>query len=212
MSSNRHTQYAAVVVGTSMGGVDALQVLLGGLPAGFPLPILVVHHISPNAGSDLADLFNAHCALRVKEADEEELAIAGTVYLAPANYHLLVERDCRLALSTDHPVNFSRPSVDVLFESAADVFGRSLIGIILTGAGSDGSLGLKRVKDKGGLAIIQDPADAQTDCMPRSALAALRAEGADHVVPLKEISPLLCRLAPIRLNRTSEQTEQERPS
>ncbi len=201
MSSQWHQHYGAVVVGVSMGGVEALQVLLAGLPESFPLPILVVHHISPEAGSGLAELFNAHCRLRVKEADEGELALPGTVYLAPANYHLLIERDCRLALSADPPVNFSRPSVDVLFESAAVVFGSALIGIVLTGAGSDGSQGLKRVKDKGGLAIIQDPADAQTENMPRNALAAVKA---DHVLPLKQIAPLLCRLAHVERNSTAE--------
>jgi two-component system chemotaxis response regulator CheB len=175
-----------------MGGIEALQVLLGGLPAHFPMPILIVHHISPEAGSHWPNLFQAHCPLRVKEADEEELALPGTVYLAPANYHLLIEQDCRLALSVDCLVNFSRPSVDVLFESAADVFGPALIGIVLTGAGSDGSRGLKKVKEKGGLAIIQDPADAQTDNMPRNALAAV---SADHVLPLRQIAPLICRLA-----------------
>jgi len=189
-----HGGYRAVVVGVSMGGVEALQVLFGGLPAHFPLPILVVHHISPNAGSDLANLFNSHTELHVKEADEEELILPGTVYLAPANYHLLIERDCRIALSTDPHVNFSRPSVDVLFESAANVFGPALVGIILTGANSDGSRGLKMIKEKGGLAIIQDPADAQTDNMPRSALAAVKA---DHVLPLKQIAPLICRLAQV---------------
>lgn len=211
MSSDRHIPYRAVVVGVSMGGVEAIQFLLGGLPGHFPLPILIVHHISPDSGSDLARLFNSHCALHVKEAEEEELALPGTVYLAPPNYHLLIERDCRLALSADPHVNFSRPSVDVLFESAADVFGQALIGIILTGAGSDGSLGLKMVKDKGGFAIIQDPTDAQTENMPRNALAAVNA---DEVLPLKGIAPLLCQLAQIGRNVSSEcgPANQESPS
>lgn len=192
MYRDRQKQYCAVVVGVSMGGVEALRILLGGLPQGFPLPVIIVHHTGPDSGSDLATLLNAHCAIRVKEADEGEQLLSGTVYLAPPNYHLLVERDGTLALSVDMPVNFARPSVDVLFESAADAFGPGLIGVVLTGAGSDGSRGLKMVKGKGGLAIIQDPAYAEADPMPRSALAAVKA---DHILPLQEIAPLLCTLA-----------------
>lgn len=175
-----------------MGGVEALKVVLGRLPKDFSLPIIIVHHTSPDAGSELANLLDAQCAIRVKEADEAEQLLPGTAYLAPPNYHVLVERDGTLALSVDLPVNYARPSVDVLFESAADTFGAGLIGVILTGAGSDGSKGLKRIKDRGGCAIIQDPEDAVADPMPRSARAAVQA---DHVVPLKELAPLLCVLA-----------------
>jgi chemotaxis response regulator CheB len=124
-----------------------------------------------------------------------------TVYLAPPNYHLLVEGDGRLALSTDPPVNFARPSVDVLFESAAHAYGPELIGIILTGAGSDGSRGLKTITDKGGLAIIQDPVDADADSMPRSALATV---GTGHVLPLLDISRFLCTLAEKGDTKTEE--------
>ncbi len=184
-------RYSAVVVGVSMGGVDALKVLLGGLPGNFALPVLIVHHISPSAGSELAALLNERCEITVKEADAEEQVRAGTAYLAPPNYHLLVERDKTLALSNDPPENYARPSVDVLFESAADVFGPALVGVILTGAGADGSRGLRTVKDRGGLAIVQSPAEATTNVMPLSALAAVKA---DHVLPLKEIAELLCSL------------------
>lgn len=192
MSRERWKQHSAVVIGASMGGVEALRVLLGRLPADFPLPLLIAHHVGPDSGSGLADMLDTRCTIRVKEADEEEAVRPGTAYLAPPNYHLLVERDGRLALSVDMPVNFARPSVDVLFESAADAFGAGLIGIILTGAGSDGAAGLKIIKDKGGVVIIQDPADAEADSMPRSALAAVEA---DHLLPLKEICALLCSLA-----------------
>jgi two-component system chemotaxis response regulator CheB len=184
-------KYRAVVIGVSMGGVEALTALLGGLPTNFPLPLLIVHHISADSGSRLADMLDSHCAIRVKEADEEETITPGTVYLAPPNYHLLVERDATLALSVDVRVNFARPAVDVLFESAADAFGPALIGIILTGAGSDGAKGLKRIKDKGGLTIVQDPANADADSMPRSAIAATKP---DYCLPLQEIGGLLCRL------------------
>jgi two-component system chemotaxis response regulator CheB len=188
----RHNRtYRAIAAGVSMGGVEALRVLLGGLPADFPLPLLIVHHISPDSGSDMASFHDSCCALRVKEADEEEAIIPGTAYLAPANYHLLVERDGHLMLSTDLPVNFARPSIDVLFESAAYAFGSALIGIVLTGGGTDGSKGLKTIQDHGGLVIVQDPEDAEMEFMPRHALAAVKA---DYVLPLREISPLLCRL------------------
>ena len=199
MSKKKH--YRAVVVGVSMGGVEALTVLLGGLPKDFPLPLLIVHHISADAVSDLASMLNSHCAIRVKEADAEETIAPGTAYLAPPNYHLLVERDGTVALSVDVPVNFARPSIDVLFESAADAFGPGVIGVILTGAGSDGAKGLSMLKDKRGLAVIQDPADADADSMPRSALAAVEA---DHVLPLKEMARLLCTLAEKEYGKAEE--------
>jgi len=191
MRDSSKRQFTAVVIGASTGGVTALKRLLGALPADFPLPILVVTHITPDADDGLAVLLDSHCAIRVKEADEQEIILPGTVYLAPANYHLLVERDSTLAFSIDPPVNYARPSVDVLFESAAEVYGATLIGIILTGAGNDGCNGLLKIKTSGGLAIIQDPADAEMDSMPKSALRLL---DADHVVPLKEIQDLLKRL------------------
>jgi two-component system chemotaxis response regulator CheB len=181
-----------VVIGVSTGGISALKILLGGLGADFPLPVLVVTHIMPEADDGLAVLLNTTCAVRVKEAEEQEMIEAGTVYLAPANYHLLLERDGRLALSIDPPVNFARPSVDVLFESAAQAFASGVIGIILTGAGSDGSRGLQRVKQKGGFAIVQAPAEAEMDAMPRSALALITP---DRIEPLQGISSLLPQLA-----------------
>lgn len=185
-------RYRAVVLGVSAGGVSALKLLLGALPAGLPWPILVVQHIAPGSGGMLAPLLARHSALRVKEAEEREPITAGTVYLAPSNYHLLVERDATLSLSTDATVSYARPSIDVLFESAARAFGPALIGVILTGANSDGSLGLKAIKDKGGLAIVQDPADAACADMPRAALAAVQA---DFVVPLAGLAALLLALA-----------------
>ena len=191
MRNNSVRQFKAVVIGVSTGGVAALKQLLGALPAGFPLPVLVVTHITADSDDALALLLDTLCTIRVKEADEQEVMTAGTVYLAPANYHLLVERGGNLALSIDPPVNFARPSVDVLFESAADVYGTALIGVILTGAGNDGSKGLLKIKNSGGVAIIQDPADAEMNSMPKSALQLLKA---DHVVPLNEIPGILMRL------------------
>jgi len=191
MQKNSGIQFRAVVIGASTGGVSALKILLGELPVDFPVPVLVATHISPDSDDGLAVLLDTLCAIRVKEADEQEPLVPGTVYLAPANYHLLVERGGNLALSIDPPVNFARPSVDVLFESAAEAYGPELIGIILTGAGSDGSKGLLKIKNRGGMAIVQAPADAEMDSMPRSALQLLKA---DFVVPLKGIPPLLRQL------------------
>jgi len=194
------SQYRAVVIGVSMGGVEALRVLLPGLPKDFPLPILIVHHISPDAGSGLATMLDQLCVIRVKEAEEGEHLASGTAYLAPPNYHVLVEKNGTLALSVDMPVNFARPSVDVLFESAAEAFGPALIGVILTGAGSDGSRGLRSIKDKGGLAIVQDPDDAAADLMPRSALAAVKA---DYILPLREMARLFCVLTDYESSTTT---------
>lgn len=192
MKRNNCRQFKAIVIGVSTGGVSALTQLLGALPADFTVPVLVVTHITPDSDDSLAKLLNSLCTIRVKEADEQEAITPGTVYLAPANYHLLVERGGLLALSVDPPVNFARPSVDILFESASEVYGPSLVGVILTGAGRDGSKGLLKIKNNGGLAIVQDPKDAEMNSMPGSALQLLKA---DHVVRLKEIPGLLMRLA-----------------
>jgi len=192
MRKSSGRRFKAVVIGVSTGGVSALTKLLGALPAGFPIPVLVVTHITPDSDDALALLLDTRCTIRVKEADEQEVTVPGTAYLAPANYHLLVERGGTLALSIDPPVNFARPSADVLFESAAEVYGAALIGVILTGAGNDGSRGLLKIKNSGGLTIVQDPADAEMDSMPRSAL---QLQKTDHIVRLKEIPPLLMRLA-----------------
>lgn len=184
--------FRAIVIGVSTGGVHALGALLGGLPAAFPIPILIVQHIGAETGDGLARLLDRQSALRVKEADEQDVLMPGTVYLAPANYHLLVEADGLLSLSADPPVSYARPSIDVLFESAAEAFGAQLIGIVLTGANSDGSRGLTRIKRKGGIAIVQDPDDAEAAQMP---LAALAATSVDHRLALTELPALLQKLA-----------------
>lgn len=191
MKKNSDRQFKAVVIGVSTGGVKALKILLGALPADFPIPILIVSHIAPDSDDGLAMLLDTFCAIRVKEADEQETIAPGTAYLAPANYHLLAERGGNLALSVDPPVNFARPSVDVLFESAAEAYGAELIGVILTGAGNDGGNGLLKIRRCGGIPIVQDPADAEMDSMPKSALQLLHA---NHVVRLTEIPSLLLRL------------------
>jgi two-component system, chemotaxis family, protein-glutamate methylesterase/glutaminase len=188
--SNR--KFRAIVIGISTGGVGTLKPLLGALPGNFPLPVIIVQHLSRDTRDRMATLLDHLCEIRVKEADEGELPEGGTVYLAPPNYHLLVEPDGRLGLSTDPPVNFARPSVDVLFETAAEAWGSGVIGVVLTGAGSDGSRGLQRIKTKGGIAVVQDPADAAADSMPKGAMMMVKP---DYVVPLAGLPQLFVRLA-----------------
>jgi two-component system chemotaxis response regulator CheB len=180
--------YKAVVIGVSAGGMEALRVILSVLPADFPAPILVVQHLAPDSDDFLPRFLNEKCPPTVKEADEKEKASPGVVYLAPPNYHLLVEDDATLSLTVTERVNFARPAIDVLFETAADVFGPELIGIVLTGANDDGSRGLRKIKELGGLAIVQAPETASAGIMPTAAIAATEV---DHILPLEEIGPVL---------------------
>ncbi len=180
--------YQAVVIGVSFGGLDALKTILPILVPDFPLPIMVVQHHDPRADDFLATHLDKICQIRVKVAEEKERVEAGVAYLAPANYHLLVEDDYTLSLSVDEKVNFARPSIDVLFESAADAYVSRLIGIILTGANQDGSQGLRIIKQCGGLAVVQDPKSAAASSMPEAALSATEV---DYVLPLAEIGGFL---------------------
>jgi two-component system chemotaxis response regulator CheB len=178
----------AVVIGASAGALEALSSLLPGLPADYRLPILVVVHLPPDKTSLLAELLRVRCAIRVREAEDKEPIEPGVVYFAPPDYHLLVEEDKRLSLSDDEPVLFSRPSIDVLFESAADAYGGGLIGVVLTGANSDGANGLKAVVEAGGVAVIQSPGSAYAVAMPEAAIAACPAA---RVLPVNEIAAYL---------------------
>jgi len=180
--------YDAVVIGVSAGGFHALRTVIPALRAGFPTPVLVVQHISPHADDFLARSLDQESRVGVKEAEEKERAQPGWVYIAPPNYHLLVELDGTLSLSIENRINYSRPSIDVLFEAAADAWGAKCIGVVLTGANDDGSRGLLAIKRRGGLAIVQDPATAEVDAMPRAAIA--RAHP-DHILPLEAIGPFL---------------------
>ncbi len=184
-------RYAAVVIGVSAGGIEALKVLLPALPASFPLPIAIVQHRDRRSDGFLAGFLNAMTRIEVSEAEDKEPFCAAHAYLAPAGYHLLIESDRSLSLTVDERVNYSCPSIDVLFESAANVFAESLIGIVLTGANADGAQGLKAIKARGGLAVVQDPETAAVPTMPR---AALEATTVDHVVALDRIAPLLTRI------------------
>ncbi|MCW8994286.1 MAG: chemotaxis protein CheB [Psychromonas sp.] len=180
--------YRAIVIGASAGGLTALTAILQSLKSTFCLPILVVQHVSPQGESYLATHFETRCILSVKEAEDKEPIKRGSLYIAPPNYHMLVEFDGCIALSIDPPVNFSRPSIDVLFESAADFYGKELIGIVLTGANSDGAAGLKYLSERGGMTIVQSIETAAAEAMPKAAIEALKV---DHILDLKEIGGFL---------------------
>ena len=160
----------AIVIGTSAGGLDALSTILSGLPSTLAVPILVVIHLPPHKISSIADILNVRCDLNVIEACDKTNIQKGHIYFAPPNYHMMIEKDKTISLSVDEAVNFSRPSIDVLFETAADAYGQNLLGVVLTGANGDGAKGLKKIVDFGGRAIVQNPDDAEMAFMPREAL------------------------------------------
>jgi two-component system chemotaxis response regulator CheB len=181
----KEPQKAAVVIGASAGAWDALSVILPALPQTFNLPVMVVVHLPPDRKSLLAELFAEKCSMDVAEAEDKEPILGGVIYFAPPDYHLLIEPNNTLSLSSDEPVLFSRPSIDVLFESAADAYGPALTAIVLTGASEDGARGLAAVIAAGGTAIVQRPEDAYAAAMPQAALA--RSPGA-RILSLEEIT------------------------
>lgn len=181
----------AVVIGGSAGGLEAMMRMLSGLPAGFRLPLIALLHLPGDGDSKLADVFGARLAIPVQEAVDKTRIAPGTLYLAPGGYHLLVEQDYSLALSCEAPVHHSRPSIDVLMESAADAWGERLMGILLTGANDDGADGLARIGEAGGLTVVQDPQEAAMPTMPR---AAIRRRAPDLVLTLDRIRALLLEL------------------
>lgn len=192
----------AIVIGASAGGIEALTALLPALPAGATVAVFVVLHLPRSGSSLLVEIFTPRCALRVEEAMDKQPVRAGSVCFAPPDYHLLIERDTgtgtgtaaahRIALSIDEPVHHSRPSIDVLFESAADVFRERLLGIVLTGGNEDGAAGLAAVQAAGGLTAVQDPEEAQVRRMPDSALERI---APDFVLPLAGLAELLSTVA-----------------
>ena len=182
--------YDLVVAGASLGGFDALAVLLGGLAEDFHLPLAVVQHRSVDSDELLSILLRRVCRLPIREVEDKQPLLPGAVYIAPADYHLLVERD-HFALSIDERVQFARPSIDVLFESAADVYRERLVAILLSGANEDGARGIAHVKARGGLTIVQDPASAESARMPAAAIAGA---AVDHVLPLEGIVEFLSGL------------------
>ena len=167
-----------------------MQTLLGGLPRAFPLPMAVVLHRHREADDLLPAVLQRYSALPLIEAVDKELIRSGHVYIAPADYHLLVEPPC-FSLSTDEPVFYARPSIDVLFESAAEVYGKRTIGVILTGGSQDGAGGAAEIQRRGGRVIVQDPATAESPTMPAAALAAT---GTPFVLPLDQIAATLIQM------------------
>lgn len=183
-------KYEIVVIGCSLGGMQALQAIFSVLPKEFPLPIAAVQHRFRTSNEGLPQFLRRHSELKVVDTVDKEWMKAGTVYLAPANYHLLVERG-ELSLSVDEKVEYSRPSIDVLFESAADAYGAGVIGVVLTGANADGARGAARIKQRGGFVIVQDPETAESPAMPQAAINTARV---DRILPLDRIGPFLVEL------------------
>lgn len=182
----------AIVMGSSMGGFAALAVILPALPADFAPPILISQHLHPSDDGAFAAHLGRLARLPVLEACDKMPIAAGHIYVAPANYHLLVEDAATLALSIDAPIKHSRPAIDVLFESAARIWGEDLVAVLLSGASSDGTAGLRAVKDAGGRTLVQDPASAESAAMPRFAI---QAKLADRVLVPAAIAAHLTQLA-----------------
>lgn len=181
----------AVVLGGSAGALEVLSALLPGLGPSFTAPLIVVLHQAPDRPSLLAQVLRTRCARPVREVEDKDPVTPGTVHLAPPGYHLLIERDRHFALSVDDPVHYSRPAIDVLFESAADVYGPGLVALLLTGANEDGARGLARVQQRGGLTAVQSPDEAQVRTMPEAALRLIRP---DRVLRSEEMASFLNQL------------------
>jgi two-component system chemotaxis response regulator CheB len=178
----------AIVIGGSSGALDALSIILPALPAGFAIPIAIVIHMPPNRPSLLAGVLAARCALRVREVEDKEPVAPATVFVAPPNYHLLIERQRTFALSIDPPIHYSRPAIDALFESAAEAYGEALVAVLLAGANDDGAHGARRVKATGGTVVVQEPSSTHAPEMPS---AALRSAAVDCVLAPAEIAAYL---------------------
>jgi len=182
--------YDLVVVGTSWGGLAALKTLVGALPASFRMAVTLVQHRHKDSDHVLRALLQERSHLIVCEVEDKMPLEEGHIYVAPPDYHTLIEPG-HFALSTEAPVRFSRPSIDVTFNSAADAYGHRMVGVVMTGANTDGALGLRRISDLGGLAIIQDPKTAESPTMPE---AAQKAVPRARVMPLQRIGEYLATL------------------
>ena len=183
--------YSIVGIGSSWGGLAAMSTLLGALPGDFSLPIVLVQHRANDSDRLLADLLQDATDLTVSEVEDKDPLTPGTVHIAPANYHVLID-DGYLSLTLEEPVRFSRPSIDVMFSSAADMYGAGTIGVVLTGANEDGSRGLSDIVSRGGCALVQDPRSAEIAIMP---YAAVKAVPNAEVLPLDALGPRLIELS-----------------
>jgi two-component system chemotaxis response regulator CheB len=181
----------AIVIGSSAGGLNALKTIFSLLERNFSIPIIVVQHISPHSDNYITTYLNKICKIRIKEANEKESIESGKIYFAPPNFHLLIEENYTFSLSTEERINFARPSIDVLFETAVYTYGTHLIGIILTGANNDGAKGIKLINQYRGITIVQDPKTAEVETMPNCAIESTKI---DYILPLKEIGKLLNKL------------------
>ena len=189
--TNSNQSVDLIVIGASAGGVEAVGQLLSALPADFTTPILIVLHLPPQGPNALAYVFSRKCNCYVKEAEDKEAIEASVIYVAPADYHLLVEPDHTLSLSRDEALHYSRPSIDMLFESAALAYRDRVLAILLTGANTDGAAGMKQIHDCGGLAWVQDPADALSSTMPKAALELIEP---DQIMTLTKMTACLSKL------------------
>lgn len=180
-----------IVIGSSAGGIEALKRILPILPKGYPYSVAIVQHIGSESPQILAQFFSGICDLLVKEAEDKEKIETSCIYIAPVGYHLMVSEDFSFSLTVEEPVNYARPSIDVLFETAALAYRNQLIGIVLTGSNEDGAAGLTMIKQLGGVAIAQDPDTAQFAPMP---LAAVKKAKPDLILPIEKISSFLVSL------------------
>jgi len=186
-----------ILIGASAGGVTAIQTILKELPENFPIPIVVVQHIPERAEINQELVYSRFYRGKTIEAFDKVRLEAATVYFGPPGYHLLVESDHTLALSQDEPVHFSRPSIDVLFDSAAIALGVNACGVLLTGANADGASGIKNIRERGGITIVQDPRSAEISYMPEAALETTKV---DYVLTLPQIAAKFVELAEGKLN------------
>lgn len=191
MSAPKKRRIEALVIGASAGGIDALLRMLPGLPAPLNYPVVVLLHLPDERDSRLAEVFQQHLPMPVLQAQDKATLAAGTVYFAAPGYHLSIENDRSFSLSQEDPVHFSRPAIDMLMTSAADAYGASLCGMLLTGASADGAAGLAAIGKAGGLTIVQDPLEAEIATMPA---AAIRLRPPNLILPLRDIRSLLATL------------------
>lgn len=181
-----------ICIGASAGGIQAVQKVLFDMRSRTDVPIVVVQHISRSHEIDLELIFGRFYSGEIMEPGDKDAITPGKVYFAPSGYHLLMERDWTFSLSQEDPVNYSRPSIDVFMESAAEIVGAGLCGILLTGANSDGALGIKSIHECGGVTIVQDPDTAESNAMPQSALDIMKP---DYILPLNGIGEQIVKLS-----------------
>ena len=197
-----------IAIGASAGGIEALKVLVAALPADLEASVLIVLHLAPTSPGRLPQILGSVAILPVAAATYGEIILPGRIYVAPPNRHMLVENDGRLLLTQGPMENRARPAIDPLFRSAALAFGPRLIGVVLTGYLDDGAAGLQAIKKCGGLAVVQDPKEAEAPSMP---LSALRAVLVDHCAPLREIGPLLAGLVASAVPKETSKAMEEGP-